>query len=230
MAQIQSQQDTPLSCATIVEDIHSRRVQRDCKVFAVPEQIQKKWAGLKAFVVVERSGQRDGAKHPLLGGDRQPFHECQFYICSQYLNAQQLLADTQGHWGIENRLHWVKDVTFTEDFPPRRGGNAPVNWAILHTFFITITEGGRSAPSPDFLVSELSLKHNAPYPTNSTKFFLCLYETTLLPFNPGRGLTRKKISQPYYYEYLSSSTDQPSHWLADFLGDNASDETRHDGF
>jgi predicted transposase YbfD/YdcC len=138
MAQIQSQHDIPLSCATIVEDIHSRIVQRDCKVFAVPEQIQKKWAGLKAFVVVERSGQRD----------RQPFHECQFYICSQYLNAQQLLVDTQGHWGIENRLHWVKDVTFTEDFPPRRGGNAPVNWAILHTFFITIARffGFRTIP------------------------------------------------------------------------------------
>lgn len=43
-----------------------------------------------------------------------------------------------GHWGIENRLHWVKDVTFSEDEPPRCGGNAPVNWAILHTFFIAI--------------------------------------------------------------------------------------------
>jgi len=99
-----------------------------------------------------------------------------------------LLADTQGHWGIENRLHWVKDVTFTEDFPPRRGGNAPVNWAILHTFFITITEGGRSAPSPDFLVSELSLKHNALYPINSKNFFLFLYETTLLPASEEGGL------------------------------------------
>jgi hypothetical protein len=35
-------------------------------------------------------------------------------------------------------LHWVKDVTFAEDFPPRIGGNAPVNWAILHSFFMTI--------------------------------------------------------------------------------------------
>ncbi|MEH2246710.1 hypothetical protein [Nostoc sp.] len=28
-------------------------------------------------------------------------------------------------------------MTFQEDFPPRRGGNAPVNWSILHNFFIT---------------------------------------------------------------------------------------------
>ncbi|MBD2724973.1 transposase [Nostoc sp. FACHB-892] len=100
-------------------------------------------------------------------------------VVVQNLEAQQLLADTQGHWGIENRLHWVKDVTFSEDFPLRRGGNAPVNWAILHSFFITIR-------SPDFLVSELFFKHNVPYPTNSKRFFLCLYETTLL-FNRSWG-------------------------------------------
>jgi len=125
MAQTCWQQDIPLSCATTIENIHSRVVRRDSRVFAVPEQIQKQWKGLKTFVVVQRSGQGDG----------QPTDECQFYICTQSLSAQQLLADTQGHWGIENRLHWVKDVTFAEDFPPRRGGNAPVNWAIEHIAF-----------------------------------------------------------------------------------------------
>ncbi|MCF2148784.1 ISAs1 family transposase [Desmonostoc muscorum LEGE 12446] len=128
MAQTESQQDTPLSSATTVENVHSRLVQRECKVFAAPEPLQKKWSGLKTFVIVERQGERNG----------QPFSERQFYICSQYLEAQQLLADIQGHWGIENRLHWVRDVTFKEDFPSRRGGNAPVNWSILHNFFITI--------------------------------------------------------------------------------------------
>ena len=77
-----------------------------------------------------------------------PWYERQFYISSQIHDAQQLLADTIGHWGIENRLHWVRDVTFSEDFPPRRGGNAPVNWAILHNFFITIARffGFRTIP------------------------------------------------------------------------------------
>ena len=30
-------------------------------------------------------------------------------------NAQQLLELNRGHWGIENRLHWVRDETFGED-------------------------------------------------------------------------------------------------------------------
>ena len=30
-------------------------------------------------------------------------------------DARRLLSLSRGHWGIENRLHWVRDVTFDED-------------------------------------------------------------------------------------------------------------------
>ncbi|MBD2448318.1 ISAs1 family transposase [Nostoc sp. FACHB-152] len=125
------------------------------------DHISQQWAGLKAFVVVERTAIRNG----------QPCHEQQFYIGSLIEDAQQLLADTVGHWGIENRLHWVREVPFKEDFPLRRGGNAPVNWAILHNFLIT---------SARFLVSVLFPKLNVLCLINSIWFFLSLYETTLL--------------------------------------------------
>ncbi|OYD90697.1 hypothetical protein CDG76_31290 [Nostoc sp. 'Peltigera membranacea cyanobiont' 210A] len=145
MAQTQSQTQEPLSTTTIEDDTHvgvarrrHRKVLRCCKVFAAPEKLQSQWAGLKTFVQVERSGIRDG----------QSFQERQFYICSQIMSAKDALTDTQKHWGIENRLHWVRDVTFSEDFPLRRGGNAPVNWAILHNFFITLARflGFRTIP------------------------------------------------------------------------------------
>ena len=38
---------------------------------------------------------------------------------------QRLAAWVQGHWGIENRLHWVRDVTFDEDGSQVRTGQAP---------------------------------------------------------------------------------------------------------
>ena len=31
----------------------------------------------------------------------------------------------RGHWGIENRLHWVRDVTYGEDTSRVRTGTAP---------------------------------------------------------------------------------------------------------
>ena len=30
-------------------------------------------------------------------------------------DATRLLALSRGHWSIENRLHWVRDVTLRED-------------------------------------------------------------------------------------------------------------------
>jgi len=37
----------------------------------------------------------------------------------------QLLALWRGHWGIENRLHYIRDVTFDEDRATVRAGHAP---------------------------------------------------------------------------------------------------------
>jgi hypothetical protein len=31
----------------------------------------------------------------------------------------------RGHWQIENRLHWVRDVTYGEDASRVRTGNSP---------------------------------------------------------------------------------------------------------
>jgi predicted transposase YbfD/YdcC len=36
----------------------------------------------------------------------------------------QLAAHTRGHWGIENRVHWVRDVTFDEDRHQMRAGTS----------------------------------------------------------------------------------------------------------
>ena len=40
-------------------------------------------------------------------------------------DARRLLTLSRGHWGIENRLHWVRDVTFDEDRSQVRTGAAP---------------------------------------------------------------------------------------------------------
>jgi len=44
----------------------------------------------------------------------------------------------QGHWGIENALHWVRDVTFDEDRHQLRTGNGPQVMAALRNTTISI--------------------------------------------------------------------------------------------
>ena len=45
--------------------------------------------------------------------------------------ASRLLAISRGHWGIENRLHWVRDMSFGEDACRVRSGEAPEILAAL---------------------------------------------------------------------------------------------------
>ena len=44
----------------------------------------------------------------------------------------------RGHWGIENGLHWRRDVTWNEDKSQVRKGNAPQVMAILRNIAITL--------------------------------------------------------------------------------------------
>ena len=46
---------------------------------------------------------------------------------------EQVAAWVQGHWGIENRLHWVRDVVFDEDRHQLRTGNGPESMRLIHS-------------------------------------------------------------------------------------------------
>lgn len=50
----------------------------------------------------------------------------------------KLLALTRDHWGIENSLHYVRDVTFGEDACRVRTGHAPQNLAAIRNLVITL--------------------------------------------------------------------------------------------
>lgn len=116
-----------LSEAQCVDTSHNRQVHRRLWVYAAPPLLQQQWRGLKRLIWLERWGVRDG----------HPFAEQIGYISDLELSADQFLQHIQKHWSIENRLHWVRDVLFEEDHA-RPGGNAPVIWAILNCFVISI--------------------------------------------------------------------------------------------
>ncbi|HVT27177.1 MAG TPA: ISAs1 family transposase [Lacipirellulaceae bacterium] len=55
-------------------------------------------------------------------------HEVAYAITSvprHQADAATLLAYNRGHWGIENRSHYVRDVTFGEDASQIQKGHAP---------------------------------------------------------------------------------------------------------
>lgn len=52
--------------------------------------------------------------------------------------AKDLLALSQGHWGIENRVHYVRDVTLGEDASRIRCGSAPQAMAAIRNLVLSV--------------------------------------------------------------------------------------------
>jgi len=53
-------------------------------------------------------------------------------------DATRLLRVLRGHWGIENKVHWVRDVTMDEDRCQVRSGAAPQAFAACRNLALTL--------------------------------------------------------------------------------------------
>lgn len=108
---------------------HGRRVTRTIKVVQAPAWIEFPRAAQVAQV--RRTVTRKGKKTI----------EVVYLITSADVPTAPpatLAAWVQGHWGIENRLHWVRDVTFDEDRSQVRTGAAPQVMATLRNLVISL--------------------------------------------------------------------------------------------
>lgn len=88
----------------------------------------EEWKDMKTIAMV---------KSVVENGSKQS-EQTRYYISSLPLNAQNLAKAVRQHWGIENSLHWVLDVTFREDESRVRKGNASENLAIIRRIALNI--------------------------------------------------------------------------------------------
>jgi predicted transposase YbfD/YdcC len=64
--------------------------------------------------------------------------ETRYYLSSLPGDAARVGAAVRGHWGIENRLHWVLDIAFREDESRVRHGHADQNLAVLRRLALNL--------------------------------------------------------------------------------------------
>lgn len=95
---------------------HGRRARRTIKVVQAPAWVQ--FPGARQIAQIRRTVTRAGKRTV----------EVVYVITSadpQTAPPATLAAWVKGHWGIENQLHWVRDVTYDEDRSQVRTGHAP---------------------------------------------------------------------------------------------------------
>lgn len=64
--------------------------------------------------------------------------DVRYFITSCYLSGKRFAQAVRGHWGIENSLHWVLDVTFDEDQSRTRHRHMAENLSWLRRFAISL--------------------------------------------------------------------------------------------
>lgn len=122
----------PYTQHVTVEKNRGRLERRDYRVMAAPKNaLFRRWTNVRSIGMVHRQRQI---------GNQDPQEETMFWISSlppQVKRQSELLRD---HWRIENSLHHVLDVTFTEDASRIRKGAAPVLAAALRRMALNILQ------------------------------------------------------------------------------------------
>ena len=103
---------------------HGRKITRTVSVFPVNKFITSNWPDPQVCIQVEREGIRE---------KNEPYYHMAYYLCSRTETAQVFAEKIQGHWSIENQLHWPKDVVFEEDSSLIHHKQAATNFSVLKT-------------------------------------------------------------------------------------------------
>lgn len=90
------------------------------------------WAGLRSAIAVEsiRSQNHDP--------DRKVTAQWRYYITSQAADTDKLHLFVRNHWSVENRLHWVLDVTMGEDADRKAERNSTRAFAALKRMAVNV--------------------------------------------------------------------------------------------
>lgn len=114
----------------IVEKDHGRLETREyfqsAELGWFADKVQ--WEGLQSVGMVQATREING----------QISTERRYYLSSLPLDIDRFSRAVRGHWGIENKLHWVMDVRFGEDQSRARTGYAAENLATLRRLALNL--------------------------------------------------------------------------------------------
>lgn len=121
---------------TITEKGHGRIETRHCQVISDLTFLDEKeqWENLNSVIKVNAIRDING----------KATTETRLYISSIKDSAENFNSFIRQHWGVENSLHWVLDVTFNEDHQRKRNGMAAQNFALVQKISLNLLKSEES--------------------------------------------------------------------------------------
>lgn len=122
------------------EKAHGRVDKRYYYISDLPKSLayaKQEWSGLRSIGEVITITERDGKETC----------DVRHFIASLEPKVRRFANAVRGHWGIENSLHWVLDVTFNEDQSRIRKDYGPDNFGLLRRFAVTLIKQDNSPGS-----------------------------------------------------------------------------------
>ena len=107
---------------------HGRTEKRTVEVGELPPFLALDWRNASTIIRVKRERK---LRHKIE-------RETCYYISDLTESALQFSDRIRGYWGVENRVHYVRDVTFGEDRSRTRMGFLPSLWAITRNLAINL--------------------------------------------------------------------------------------------
>lgn len=123
---------TPVTSASETDAGHGRIETRTASLSSDVGWLQDShaWPGLQAIGKVEATREIDGRTST----------QSRYYLLSQAFDPARFNAIVRSHWGIENSLHWVLDVTMDEDRARNRKDHGPENLALLRRLALNLAK------------------------------------------------------------------------------------------
>lgn len=110
---------------------HGRLEKRIVSICTILDGIPL-WPGLKTLIRVE--SQRQFKK----GGQSRFETETRYYVASFLESAELFAQRIRGYWGVENKVHYVRDVTQGEDASRIRMHQLPQIFAVARNFALNL--------------------------------------------------------------------------------------------
>ena len=122
---------TPESTYEQINKGHGRIEKRKISICQTLDDICS-WPGLITLIRVE--SERQVLRHHEI----EVKSETRYYISSLSATAKEFSERIRGHWGVENKVHYVRDVTQGEDSSRIRTAPLPQIFAIARNFTLNL--------------------------------------------------------------------------------------------